>query len=144
MAARITRTLSGLLGLRSCGQFCQMDVRLRGETRIVLAVENKNSKNQQPGGLLVTCLLFGLVIGFAPFEMYAAADGWGWLSRYHLNRTLTAMVVGGVIGLAIGFVLDARLRTAQQRSATIGWIWTILATGYFFYLFFRPAIQGVR
>ncbi len=76
--------------------------------------------------------------------MYAALDGYGWLSKYHLNRTLIAMFAGGAIGLVIGLVLDENLRTNQQRAAIAGWIWTIFAVGAFLYLLLRPAFQGVR
>ena len=89
-------------------------------------------------------LLLGLGVGFAPFEMYAALDGYGWLSKYHLNRTLVALVAGGTIGLVLGLVLDAKLRASDQRAAAASWIWTILVVGVFLYLFFRPAFQGVR
>jgi uncharacterized protein YacL len=103
-----------------------------------------NDSAPKHSGLLVACLLLGLGIGFAPFEMYAALDGYGWLSKYHLNRTLIAMVVGGTIGLVLGLVLDTKLRLSHQRAAAASWIWTLLVVGAFLYLFFRPAFQGVR
>lgn len=103
------------------------------------ALNDSAPKNSR---LLVACLLLGLGIGFAPFEMYAALDGYGWLSEYHLNRTLIAMVAGGTIGL--GLVLDAKLRLTHHCAAAASWIWTLLVAGAFLYLFFRPAFQGVR
>lgn len=89
-------------------------------------------------------MLVGIAVGFAPFEMYAALNGSNWLSEPHLNRTLVAMVVGGTIGFLIGFLLDTKISTVQQRAAAVNWCWTILIVGVFLFLFFRPAFQGSR
>ena len=110
----------------------------------MLSGNNLNASTPNQSGFLIVCLLLGIGGGFAPFDIYAGLDGYGWLSRYYLNQTLVAMVAGGTLGLLVGWLLDTKIKTPLRRSSTAGWLWAILCICVFLFLFLRTSLQGVR
>ena len=59
-------------------------------------------------------------------------------------QTLVAMVAGGVIGLAIGCIVDALVTDDESRRRIIGVLWMLLSVGVIVFWVVRPAFQVAR
>jgi hypothetical protein len=103
-----------------------------------------NAPPEKGSGFLIPAMLIGIGAGYAPADIYAGLNGYQGLGRYHLNQTLIAMVTGGVLGLALGILLDAKLRSPRRRSSVLNWMWVLLVFGYLLFQIIRPALQSAR
>ena len=59
-------------------------------------------------------------------------------------QTLVAMVAGGVIGLAIGCILDALVTNDESRRRISAVLWMLLSIGAIVFWVVRPAFQLAR
>ena len=103
-----------------------------------------NSSASKQSSFLIVSLLLGIGAGFAPFDIHAALGGYTGLSRYYVDNTVLAMAIGGTTGLALGLVLDSKIKAPKLRARVAGWMWTALAIGVILFAAFRPSFQYVR
>ena len=86
-------------------------------------------------------LLFGVGCGFASFQTFA------YQNRYDsslVDMTHVAMLVGGIVGLGFGLILDATVKDSQSRKTLIKWLWAMLVLCVYLFLACHPASNVVH
>lgn len=89
-------------------------------------------------------MLVGIASGFVPMDLYALSVGYDWRSPYFMSQTLIAMVAGGTIGLATGWIIDACVFDDDTRGKVVRGLWTLLLVGALAFLIIRQALQMIH
>jgi hypothetical protein len=103
-----------------------------------------NAKRRYPFGVLAATMLVGVASGFVPMDLYAVSEGYDWRSPYYMSQTLIAIVAGGAMGLATGWVIDACVYDDDARRKVVHGLWALLVVGLVVFLIIRPALQLTR
>ena len=95
-------------------------------------------------GFLVTGLIVGLGLGFLVADRIAADSGHFWNnSTYTIDVTITCLIVGPILGLAVGLVLDIAVRDTKTRSQILEFTWWMILVCVLLYWAWPP-VQRVR
>lgn len=98
-------------------------------------------------GFLILGLITGLALGYV--EAFGIGQFLGYTNRFHhawqhFYYLLNCLVVGGLAGLLLGYMLDALIRGLRRRRHAIYlWIW-LLVIGFIAAVLLLPAVQMVR
>ena len=88
-------------------------------------------------------MINGIFIGFVVSDIFAGSKGSTGFSVGFVNWTVSAMVFGGLLGFALGLIMDLRVRNSARQKATV-WLWVVLVVCLVLYFILRPAFQGIR
>jgi hypothetical protein len=86
-------------------------------------------------------MLVGVAAGFAPMDLYAVSEGFEWSCPDYMSLTVLAMCVGGVMGLATGWMVDACVFDAESRRKVVRRMWALLLIGTVLFLISRTVFQ---
>ena len=108
------------------------------------SIEPNSTTPQREFGFLAVSMLLGVGCVFAAYDLYAGLDGYGGLDSYYMNQTVTGMIIGGVAGIAIGWILDLSVKKPETRRTLQKRLWEFLFIGVFLFWLFRPALHNAR
>jgi hypothetical protein len=105
------------------------------------SIEPNSMTPQREFGFLAVSMLLGVGCVFAAYDLYAGLDGYGGLSSYYMNQTVTGMIIGGI---AIGWIFDVSVKNPETRRTLQKRLWELLFIGVFLFWLFRPALHNAR
>ncbi|MBT6495727.1 MAG: hypothetical protein HOL01_14355 [Planctomycetaceae bacterium] len=92
------------------------------------------AESVSPFGFILVAFLLGSGYG------YAAVDVCAWGLRWHSHYYV--VIVTGVVGLVIGWILNAAISNRRIRSVLLTIAWTIAGISLFIFLLIGPAIRS--
>ena len=108
------------------------------------SIEPDSTTPQREIGFLAVSMLIGVGCVFASYDLYAGLYGYGGLDSYYVNQTVTGMIIGGVAGIAIGWILVVSVKNPETRRTLQKRLWELLFIGGFLFWLFRPALHNAR
>lgn len=100
------------------------------------------SKRPTAFGFLAVGLLLGTCTHLAFCDWSALSSGYDWWHPYYFADTVTLTILGGVVGLAIGWVVDGQLLDPKRRANLLWKLWLGLLVAFVLYMALRT--KGVR
>jgi hypothetical protein len=95
-------------------------------------------------GPLTFLTVLGATVGFVPTCFRAASRGYSWASYNFAEDTLNQLLIGLMVGIALGVVVDTvpAMRRYVEARLPCAWVW--LAFGIILSMMLLPVIQAAR